>query len=598
MYIGGRQPKTVQTLNKAVQDLLKQPVPEKANARSHTRQAAPKISRPTAKPGNLAHAGRLSSTRSDVQEEPSPEQPAAVDSEDEEPRPKRAKRFETTTKTNTSPLSTKSPISKSRRIQRSRKSKQPSNEPAESQPIEESQTRHMDPNIEDQADGLVMDETPKRKRGRPRKYKPRSISANDEADAGEAVGAQEAGEPEDQAEDANIDDSRHPLASPPDMGVDLADTEIFYKMKAHLEREIPPLKDRYEEVRDLNGATQTKSKSEEIIENLMPELESLNESYCTLRASKIRGRVKDTKEAETNVTNSLRNIIFPSAESLRLKKESTLAAVYLYLIPSFVGVITIGVDAYTVTEPVSTASIRKIEFLLGLVINLATKAVKCDDGIQPKTMDMQPLRSPILEILPMIKEAQNKFLAELASRYSSRYRAEQEQINAMQEGKIRQEKERRKELERISTEQRQMQEMETRVKYLAELRQRKEAEGKRARLNDLHKRQWRALNAMKKEDPHLATWITMGVAQDDARSTAVRDESNHGSQTSEPARSAHPLATLDYDELVRNERYASEDPTRAKPPAKRVEHPFARESNETKIAFVDIMRSELGIITP
>lgn len=565
MYIKGSRVKPHEPhewLNDILRDLHKQHDPKKANTVSLTPQAASKISRPSVKPGNLANSSHLSSRGNDLQEEP--KKPAEVAGEDEEPRPKRAKRSETTTITNTSSMSTISPIGKSARVQPSRKARQPSNKPVASHRIEELQTLHMNPKIADQAD------------------------------ADDVVDAQEAVDPNGRAKDASDDNSRLTGASPINIEVDLADTESFSAMRAILKERLASLEAKCKGVTWPKGPKEAASKNEIIVRDLATDLESQVELYSALRSSKIRGKAKATRDAETEAANALRNII-SNAEKLTLKTQSTLATVYLNLIPLFVDNIVQGVDAYTTTEPISSASITEINLLLDSVYSLAKKAVSRPDDIQPKTMDMQSLRSAILEILPIIGAAQGRFSAELVARDNSNNRAEQAQMYAERERKIKQEAEKKEELERISAEQTKMQEeMEMRLKLLAESQKRKEAEGKRTRLNALHKRQWQALNS-KMANSHSAKWITMGVARDNAR-TSTSKEDNHGTQSSEPARSSHPLATLDYEELVRNEKYASDDHKRAKLLTKSEEHPFARHSNESKIAFVDIMRSELGNI--
>ena len=609
MSIEDDQVKPFQMLNQAIARSQKQPGVKGSKTESRPRQAdaKPRPPRPLARPGNLAHGNRnrypLRSEHDDGVEEDETVslEPNAMDAElDETPRNHVTRQSNTHAIVETSSAPTDSQRRKSSRINSGQRARVSTKEPAPSHSIQLFEVPDTEPKVPHEADGLTNNNHPKVRSGRPQKHKLKPASSKNGVDVGEAADNQDNQYAEDAEEAANIadlqslPDSRerlprsantsefsgtypdsntphHPQDPDGRIEMDLADLEVFNIMRTTLKRGCRDLKE------DISVRPRTVLKAVKTLNN---ELESITESYITLRASRMRGAAQD-KDTNTGRDKSIKNITLKS-QKLNLEKESVLASVYLDLMPTFVKAITIGVDAHTVTESISTASINEILRLLASVYNLAFKAVRQPFELQPKARDRKSsIRGPTLAILPMIKGVWQSFSSELRARQKANERANYERIAA--EKKKREEKEEALRMWQI--------EQEAAVKKKRE----EEVAERKIRLNNLHRHQRQALDA-KLADPLFSKWIMRKSARQETKPGTWRKEPSYGTQNSEVTRSAHPLAPLDYEELARNNKRAGEDRKPVNALNQREEGRLARQSNEAKIIFIDTMRSERGTI--
>ena len=316
---------------------------------------------------------------------------------------------------------------------------------------------------------------------------------------------------------------------------------------------------------------QSEREPKQVVE-FQEHLSSMTESYLALRAARMARRPRATKIALERVRKSVEQVtaMFPK---LKLNSTRKLANVYLDFIPKFIDAISIGVDAYTFQEPITTASIGEIANLLLLVFNMATKAVCQSDEIQPRTEDGAcSVRRPTMEILPIIEATHKAFIAELRTRQEAQDYMDREFIAELE---------------------RRRQEKESEIAQISERRQLEKEIERRSRMNNLHKLQRQALDA-KLADPLLAQWIMTEVARGNIKSESWGKESMHRTHSPDVNRSSHPLATLDYDEVSHNDLQASNQTEQTTASNRREEYRSSRWSNEVKIIFIETMRSERG----
>jgi hypothetical protein len=339
--------------------------------------------------------------------------------------------------------------------------------------------------------------------------------------------------------------------------VDITDLEIYEKWKDHL-KGVFRLPDDH-----CDAEPKGKSKSKQVME-LLEALASMTEQYSTLRMARVAKRTTEIKNALGDVRKSVKRVI-NMGTGLKLNTTRNLAAVYLDIIPSFIDAISMGVKAHTTTESVNTASIGEIANLLGLVCNLAWEATCQSDKLQPNTSDgIWKLRRPTTEILSTIGAVHQRFTTEFKTRQQAQDRAEQERITT--------ELKRRRQLKDFEEEQRRSE--------------------KRIRMNNLHREQRQIIVERLAK---LAPRSMMEGARADANSDSGRKESMYRTNTSDMTRFSHPLATLDYEEVSRNDLRAAEGHTEhARASNRRKEYHSARWSYEEKIVFVETMRSEQG----
>lgn len=301
-------------------------------------------------------------------------------------------------------------------------------------------------------------------------------------------------------------------------------------------------------------------------------LSSMTESYLALRAARIARRPRATKIALERVRKSVGQVT-AMVPKLKLNSTRKLANVYLDFIPKFIDAISIGVDAYTFQEPITTASIGEIANLLLLVFNMATEAVCQSDEIQPRTeYGACSVRRPTMEILPIIEATHKAFMAELRTRQEAQDHVDREFIAELE---------------------RRRQEKESEIAQISERRQLEKEIERRSRMNNLHKLQRQALDA-KLADPLLVQWIMTEVARGNIKSESWGKESTHRTHSPDVNRSSHPLATLDYGEVSHNDLQTSNQTEQATASNRREEYRSSRWSNEAKIIFIETMRTERG----
>ena len=592
-------------LNQAIGRSQKQSGVKGSKTESLTRRsdAKPQLQRPGTKAGNLAKPkenryGLRSEPTNGLKDDVILLGPNDVTEHDDPPRKHATRQSNTNAVAETSSTPTESQPRKRSYIPPVRKARVSTKKPASSHSIQLSELPNTVPSVPHEADDLTGNSPPKAQRGRPRKNKPEPASSKDNVDVGEAADDPEEEEPEEAANIAtlgNLPNSREQspdsanasnvsgeypdsniLHQPQDphgrMEVDLADLEVFNTMKTTLAHGYRDLKENISE-RPRTGLKAVKT--------LNNNLKSLTNLYADLRGSRMLGAAQDKANTNTFRHTFIKRITLQS-QKLDLEEESVLAAVYIVLMPTFVEAIRVGVHAHNITEPISTASLNEILTLLDSVYNLGLKAVRQPYQLQPRAKDrVSSIRGPTVTILPLIRGVWQSFISELRARQKAEERADCERVSA--EEKKREEEEEAERLWQLG-------------QKAAELEKRQKAKAERKiRMNNLHRHQRQALDA-KLADPLFAKWIRRESAQPEPKSNTWRKESIYGTQNLEVTRSAHPLATLDYEELARNDKRAGEDRKSVNVLNQREQRRLARQSNEAKIIFIDTMRSERGSI--
>jgi hypothetical protein len=523
--------------------------------------------------------------------------PHGTNDESSQPPKKRGRPSRTSARAKAPSSANESKPRSSRRLRSNQNTKISTKELTPSNSMHVAQVPETDPKFP-QAKDPIGNDHPRAKVGRPRKRKSQPASSNNPAGVEDTIDARDVAEAEDapgttielqkvsnsreqlpqrtyasdsSEEDSNSNAAHH--AQDPDgtMEGDLADLEIFNRMKA-------TLKHGHSEVKD-DFVTQQGSnlKSEQDVQALKDELTTLKTLYRGLRKSRASGT--GTKKVQKDVTNSIKKITSRTA-GLQLRAQPILTDVYLDIMPAFVNAITVGVDAHThpVNEPISTAAVGEIQNFLGLMCELAEKAANKPDKVQPKTVNGVFLRRSTKNILPMIRDVHEKFLTEFNTRMKAQSAAEREEISAYLAKRNENIMNRKIEREQKSAEE------------SAKLKNKREE-------TRVHKIQRRDFDA-KLADPLLAQWVRRETAQDETRLGNPTTEMMNRTQHLEVTQFTRPLANLDYEELVQNDLRASNDREQVKRSNQHEDHRPVRWSNDAKIIFIDIMRDERGNITP
>lgn len=449
-------------------------------------------------------------------------------------------------------------------------------------------------------EGLATNDPPKPKRGRgrPRKHEPKPIPSNDvanaevalydqdveeaevavnnqdvaEADAEAAVDDQDVSEAEDMVclniEERSSHSSRDtsPVVGngtgPNDASeVELVDLNIYQKMLKTLGH----IRAGPEENADIQ--LKKGSRGKEDLEALKKELISIKDSYFSLRTAKTNRKSREIRNLQRKAKDSIK-VIGTMAIELNLKEPAVLAGVYLDIMPNFVKVIMMCVDAHTDDdEDISMASMAEIAGLLKIAYDLGAEAVKQPVSLQPMTADgTYYARRPTLKTLPRIRERRRAFTTALREKRKARERAELEEIVAEQQREL---EEKRKEEARKSLED-------------------------QAALNNLHRKQRHALD-MNMADPRLAEWVRREVAGDATQPNTRREETIHKSRTREAPGTTRPSSIL---EPVQNHRRAIDDRNERDGAPQKPENTGVPDwSYEEQVIFIETMRSEPGSAT-